>query len=427
MLAHEAASLDHLSGGRFELGIGAGWNLEEMRNHGTDPSRALRVMRERVLAMREIWTQDEASFHGEFVDFDRIWSWPKPVQQPAAGVGRRHRPARARPRARVRRRLVSRTCATSTSSPTRIAELQRRAADAGRERIPITYFGAARSRRREAREDGRRRRRPRAAHAPAGAAPTRPCRASSATRSSPRATADGRGALPRAPGGRARRPPRHGAARRAPARRRLLLRGAGRPAVDGGRRQAEDDHPRCSAWTTCAPTRGRACSSTTTRRTGTRCGGSAPTGPPTVLAEGEEHEAALAALVAKYRAVRGGAAARGGHRGGGRALAGVVGAAARDARPLALCGRCAARTASSREGSERWAGRGRAPWRVGAHRANVSGFVPLWQQTRHSSRDGTRRAFVGHSPTNSPLVRRRAPTRQGRRPRSDHRDLASPR
>ena len=67
---------------------------------------ASRVMRERVLAMREIWTHDEASFHGEFVDFDRIWSWPKPVQQPAAGVGRRHRPEGARPGARVRRRLV---------------------------------------------------------------------------------------------------------------------------------------------------------------------------------------------------------------------------------------------------------------------------------------------------------------------------------
>ena len=73
MLAHEAASLDHISGGRFELGIGAGWNLEEMRNHGTDPARRFAVMRERVLAMREIWTHDEASFHGEFVDFERIW------------------------------------------------------------------------------------------------------------------------------------------------------------------------------------------------------------------------------------------------------------------------------------------------------------------------------------------------------------------
>src|SRR5207344_3670919 len=81
-LAHEAASLDHLSGGRFELGIGAGWNREEMRNHGTDPATRFRVMRERALALREIWTREEASFHGEFVDFDRIWSWPKPIQSP---------------------------------------------------------------------------------------------------------------------------------------------------------------------------------------------------------------------------------------------------------------------------------------------------------------------------------------------------------
>jgi probable F420-dependent oxidoreductase len=76
------ASVDHLSGGRVELGIGAGWNREEMENHGTDPRTRMRLMRERVLAMKQIWTQDEASFHGEFVDFDRIWSWPKPAQRP---------------------------------------------------------------------------------------------------------------------------------------------------------------------------------------------------------------------------------------------------------------------------------------------------------------------------------------------------------
>src|SRR6266536_3220870 len=82
VLAKEGATLDLLSGGRFELGIGAGWNHEEMANHGTDPATRIRVMRERALAVREIWTQDEASFHGEFVDFERIWSWPKPVQRP---------------------------------------------------------------------------------------------------------------------------------------------------------------------------------------------------------------------------------------------------------------------------------------------------------------------------------------------------------
>jgi probable F420-dependent oxidoreductase len=81
-LAKEVATLDHLSGGRFLFGIGGGWNREEMENHGTDPKRRFAVLRERTLAMKEIWTKDEAEFHGEFVDFDPIWSWPKPVQQP---------------------------------------------------------------------------------------------------------------------------------------------------------------------------------------------------------------------------------------------------------------------------------------------------------------------------------------------------------
>ena len=80
--AKEVASLDHLSGGRFDFGVGAGWNREEMANHGTDPRTRMRLMRERVLAMKEIWTQDEASFHGEFVDFERIWCYPKPLQRP---------------------------------------------------------------------------------------------------------------------------------------------------------------------------------------------------------------------------------------------------------------------------------------------------------------------------------------------------------
>jgi probable F420-dependent oxidoreductase len=80
--AKEVASVDQLSGGRFIFGIGAGWNLEEMRNHGTDPSSRFRLMRERVEAMKAIWTQDEAEYHGKLVDFDPIWSWPKPVQKP---------------------------------------------------------------------------------------------------------------------------------------------------------------------------------------------------------------------------------------------------------------------------------------------------------------------------------------------------------
>jgi probable F420-dependent oxidoreductase len=80
--AKEVASIDHLSGGRMEFGVGAGWNREEMRNHGTDPRRRMAVLRERVEAMKAIWTQDEASYSGEHVHFERIWSYPKPAQRP---------------------------------------------------------------------------------------------------------------------------------------------------------------------------------------------------------------------------------------------------------------------------------------------------------------------------------------------------------
>jgi len=80
--AKEVASLDMLSGGRFIFGIGGGWNAEEMENHGTDYKSRWRLLRERVLAMRRIWTEDEAEFHGEFVNFDKLWSYPKPVQKP---------------------------------------------------------------------------------------------------------------------------------------------------------------------------------------------------------------------------------------------------------------------------------------------------------------------------------------------------------
>jgi probable F420-dependent oxidoreductase len=80
--AKEVASLDMLSGGRFIFGIGGGWNAEEMENHGTDYKTRWRLLRERVLAMKEIWTKDEPEFHGEFVNFDKLWSYPKPVQKP---------------------------------------------------------------------------------------------------------------------------------------------------------------------------------------------------------------------------------------------------------------------------------------------------------------------------------------------------------
>ena len=78
LMAKQVATLDHLSNGRLVLGIGAGWNAEEMENHGTPFGKRWPILRERTLAMREIWQEDEAEFHGEFVDFDKIWSYPKP-------------------------------------------------------------------------------------------------------------------------------------------------------------------------------------------------------------------------------------------------------------------------------------------------------------------------------------------------------------
>jgi probable F420-dependent oxidoreductase len=80
--AKEVASLDYLSGGRAMLGIGAGWNVEEMGNHGTDFKSRWQLLRERVEAMKTIWQQERAEYHGKLVGFDPIWSFPKPVQKP---------------------------------------------------------------------------------------------------------------------------------------------------------------------------------------------------------------------------------------------------------------------------------------------------------------------------------------------------------
>jgi probable F420-dependent oxidoreductase len=80
--AKEVASLDHVSKGRVLFGIGAGWNAEEMEDHGTDFKRRFKLMRERIEAMKAIWTENEAEYHGEFVNFDPTFAWPKPVQKP---------------------------------------------------------------------------------------------------------------------------------------------------------------------------------------------------------------------------------------------------------------------------------------------------------------------------------------------------------
>jgi alkanesulfonate monooxygenase SsuD/methylene tetrahydromethanopterin reductase-like flavin-dependent oxidoreductase (luciferase family) len=74
------ASLDQLSGGRFVFAMGGGWNVDEMENHGAKYETRFRLLRERVLAMKELWTKEEA--HGEFVNFDPVWLYPKPKQRP---------------------------------------------------------------------------------------------------------------------------------------------------------------------------------------------------------------------------------------------------------------------------------------------------------------------------------------------------------
>ncbi len=81
-LAKMVATLDRLSNGRFLLGVGAGWIKEEMENHGSPFDKRWKILEERVRAMKVLWTEDEASFHGEFVNFDKVWSYPKPVTKP---------------------------------------------------------------------------------------------------------------------------------------------------------------------------------------------------------------------------------------------------------------------------------------------------------------------------------------------------------
>ncbi|MGH7052541.1 MAG: LLM class F420-dependent oxidoreductase, partial [Stellaceae bacterium] len=76
------ASIDQVSGGRFLFGVGGGWNAEEMKDHGTEFTTRFKLMRERIEAMKEIWTKEKAEYHGAMVDFPEMWAWPKPVQKP---------------------------------------------------------------------------------------------------------------------------------------------------------------------------------------------------------------------------------------------------------------------------------------------------------------------------------------------------------
>jgi probable F420-dependent oxidoreductase len=145
VLAKEISSLDHLSGGRFMFGIGGGWNYEEMENHGTEPRNRWKLLRERIEAMKQIWTHDEAEYHGEFVNFAPIWQWPKPVQRPhppilIGGDG-----------ARTLQRVIrygdewmpnTRRGRTPVRAE-RIEELKHLAEQAGRGSIPVTAFNVS--------------------------------------------------------------------------------------------------------------------------------------------------------------------------------------------------------------------------------------------------------------------------------------------
>jgi len=148
IMAKEVASLDHISGGRVDFGIGGGWNREEMENHGLPWNRRWKVARERIEAMQAIWTQDEASYEAEFVDFDRIMSWPKPVQKPyppifvggdapgtfkrVLGYGDGWIP------------MLAQQDSAFDLKAERMAELAALARDAGRPPFPITTFGTPR-------------------------------------------------------------------------------------------------------------------------------------------------------------------------------------------------------------------------------------------------------------------------------------------
>ena len=140
--AKQVASLDVLSGGRVDFGVGAGWNVDEMRNHGVDPDRRFRVQRERVEAMKAIWTEDEAEYHGEFVDFGPIWSWPKPAQDPHPPIliGN-HGPTALKRTVRYGDAWMPLGMRGAPKLEAEIASLREQAAAAGRGHIPVVLFG----------------------------------------------------------------------------------------------------------------------------------------------------------------------------------------------------------------------------------------------------------------------------------------------
>lgn len=139
--AKEVATIDRVSGGRFLFGVGAGWNREEMANHGTEPRTRFSLMRERIEAMKAIWTGDEAAYHGRHVDFDPIWSWPKPLQRPHPPILVGGNSEGALDRAvDLADEWIPNPETRLSELAGRIADLQERASAAGRERIGVTFY-----------------------------------------------------------------------------------------------------------------------------------------------------------------------------------------------------------------------------------------------------------------------------------------------
>ena len=138
------ASLDQVSGGRFLFGIGIGWNQDEMENHGTVFETRAKLVRERVEAMKEIWTRSKAEYHGEFVNFDPMMAWPKPVQKPHPPiiVGGGY-PQAARRALRYGNGWIPITGRAPMEGA--LAKFRALAAEMGRDpaEVPITAFGVA--------------------------------------------------------------------------------------------------------------------------------------------------------------------------------------------------------------------------------------------------------------------------------------------
>jgi probable F420-dependent oxidoreductase len=143
--AKEVASVDRLSGGRFLFGVGAGWNVEEMRNHGTDPQTRFGRLRESIEAMKEIWTSEEASYSGRHVSFERIWADPKPVQKPHPPVLVGGNADKTLDRVvRYGDEWLPNRIGSDEAMIARFDDLQERAAAAGRGPIPVTLYGTPR-------------------------------------------------------------------------------------------------------------------------------------------------------------------------------------------------------------------------------------------------------------------------------------------